>query len=155
MNNALIYTIKNLIVPIVVGFGSSYLGLWWNNRQETKKNQLERLKEKYCNFYLPFVELYDSNIFGAVNFTDLSEELQEKFSLILIKNDLRYSDRKLSNLIYEYKACFTNSTSPDSLTLMVTSGSKPSVLSDLNNTFNKVYDYIFDLYYSAKNELGY
>ena len=30
-----------------------------------------------------------------------------------------------------------------------------SMEEDLNNTFNKVYDYIFDLYYSAKNELGY
>lgn len=151
MNNALIYTIKNLIVPIVVGFGSSYLGLWWNNRQETKKNQLERLKEKYFNFYLPFVELYDSNIFGAVNFTDLSEELQEKFSLILIKNDLRYSDRKLSNLIYEYKACL-KCINEDPLGIDF---SVESMEEDLNNTFNKVYDYIFDLYYLAKNELGY
>lgn len=151
MNNALIYTIKNLIVPIVVGFGSSYLGLWWNNRQETKKNQLERLKEKYCNFYLPFVELYDSNIFGAVNFTDFSEELQEKFSLILIKNDLRYSDCKLSNLIYEYKACLKCiNEDPFGIDFSV-----ESMEEDLNNTFNKVYDYIFDLYYSAKNELGY
>ena len=64
------------------------------------------------------------------------------FHMILFEigmaRSLLFSDenKKFYCSLFFTSSCFTNSTSPDSLTLMVTSGSKPSVLSDLNNTFN-------------------
>lgn len=151
MRDVFFYVIKNLIVPITVGVGSSLISLLWNHRKEINELKRTRLKEKYDNFYLPFIELYNNNIFGATDYTDLPQKLQKEFSTLILKCEMRYSDQKLSDCIYAYKAClYEINNDPFGIEFPV-----ERMVHDLNEAFNELHSYIYELYFSAKSELGY
>lgn len=134
----LLFILKSFLLPIVIGSVSSLITAHIKIYHENKKYKLELLKEKNENFYLPFVNLYNKHTFGAINYTDLSQELQKEFYDLLIQYEYRYANETLSDLIYCFKGAFS-----------------AKCKEDLDDSFNELVMYIFELQANQRKELGY
>lgn len=143
--------LRNFVLPFCIGVASSIATRAFSEFLNERVYKREHLKEKYENFYLPFVNLYNKNIFGATDFTDLSKELQKSFYDLVVEYEYRYRDPKTYDLIYCFKGAHNIIYSPNFDEIMTIE----EYNRDLNYNFNNLVIHIFELQEEARKKLKY
>lgn len=148
----LIFAVSSVIVPVIVGSISAYITNKIQERSEKTKQRKDRLYEKFINFYLPFIDIYNSNVWGAYDFTDFPKELQLTFFSLVVKYENKYSDENLQELIFCFRGAYHYLFSEKYIDdLQDVNHCKD----ELNEAFSNLYFEIYNRLLSAKKELGY
>ncbi|SFE38939.1 hypothetical protein [Peptostreptococcus sp. D1] len=142
---------QQYMLPILIGVCSSLATTYLKEYLNRKVFKLKRLEEKYQNFYLPFVDLYNTNVFGATNFTDFTPELQKEFYDMVTRYEYRYKDSVTYDLIYCFKSAFNMKFAPDFDQIMT----YDDYVKSLNDNFNNLVTRMLDLQENAREELKY
>lgn len=138
---------KQLLIQIFLGLLTSIIGFLVGRANNKLNLKREVQKERFENFYIPFVRLYDkTHMAAAYNFEHFEEAVQKEYIEILV-NNMVYATRFTREYIIQFMMLYNG--------IYMQNRVDEEEMECLNKTFNSVCHLIYEEYSYLQNKLYY